>query len=182
MKEKNIRNYFVLTGGPGTGKTTILNNLIGKGYLCIAEIAREIIKDQVLKRGDALPWVNKAEYARLMWEESIKSYQSTILSKESEIIFFDRGILDTICYMEMEDLAIDETQQEFLKDHLYKKVFILPAWEEIYTTDEERKQTWEEALFTYESMRNTYLKYGYEVIEVPKIPVEERVQFILKNL
>ncbi len=65
MDNRN-NNYFVLTGGPGTGKTTILENLKNKNYLCIPEVAREIIKDQVQKRGSALPWANKAEYAKMM--------------------------------------------------------------------------------------------------------------------
>mgnify|MGYP000966064771 CR=1 FL=1 len=180
MKNSN-RNYYVLTGGPGTDKTTILESLKNKNYTCIPEVAREIIKDQVNKRGSALPWANKAEYAKLMWQESIRSYQSVIESNSLSKIFFDRGILDTICYMEMENLAFEFEQIEFLKSVLYKKVFILPPWHEIYVTDQERKQSWQEAIITYNSMRNIYNKYGYEVIEVPKDSVENRVQFILSN-
>ena len=38
---------FVITGAPGTGKTSILNHLKTKGYNCIDEISREIISEQI---------------------------------------------------------------------------------------------------------------------------------------
>ena len=40
-------------------------------------------------------------------------------------------------------------------------VFILPPWKEIYQTDNERKQDWQEAEHTYFQMKSTYEKYGY---------------------
>ncbi len=179
--QNQIKNYYVLTGGPGTGKTTLLNHLSEYGFHCIPEVARQIIKDQVLNRGSALPWANKAEYARLMWEESLKEYERSILN-ENRFVFFDRGLLDSICYMEMENLPMTIAQFEILKKPLYHKIFILPPWEEIYVTDSERKQTWEEAQYTFDYMRKLYLKYGYEVIEIPKMDIELRVKFILENL
>lgn len=40
-------NYYILTGGPGSGKTTVLNLLADMGYLTMKESAREIIQRQV---------------------------------------------------------------------------------------------------------------------------------------
>ena len=62
----STKNYYVLTGGPGTGKTSLINGLSEKGYCCIPEVAREIIKKQVNNRGSALPWADKNGYAKLM--------------------------------------------------------------------------------------------------------------------
>lgn len=72
---------------------------------------------------------------------------------------------------------------EIANNYQYNKnVFILPPWYEIYQTDTERKQTWEEAEFTFQKMKDTYLKYGYNIIEVPKDTVENRKDYILGNL
>lgn len=180
--KNSTRNFYVLTGGPGTGKTSLLKLLEEKGIPCIPEVAREIIKDQIIKRGSALPWADKDAYAQLMWAESLRSYELTKQSYETEMVFFDRGLLDSIGYMEMENIKISQEIQDFLSTALYKKIFILPPWEDIYVTDAERKQTWQEALETFESMKNVYEKYGYEVIEVPRLTLAERVQFIEKNI
>ncbi|WP_347219147.1 AAA family ATPase, partial [Chryseobacterium sp.] len=146
--DKSTKNYYVLTGGPGTGKTSLINGLSEKGYRCIPEVAREIIKNQVNNRGSALPWADKTGYAKLMWSESLNAYEQTLKNHESNPVFFDRGLLDTICYMEMEDIPVTDDLKSYLSSTIYKKVFILPAWEDIYITDTERKQSWEEALRT----------------------------------
>ena len=66
------------------------------------------------------------------------------------------------------------------KNNLYnQKVFILPPWQEIYHTDNDRKQTWEEATLTFRKMKEIYFNYGYEIIEVPKGSFQNRVNFIL---
>ena len=58
-------------------------------------------------------------------------------------------------------------------------VFILPPWKEIYRTDAERKQDWNEAVFTYNKMIQTYRSFQYNLVEVPKNSIEQRANFIL---
>ena len=48
--------FFVLTGGPGSGKTSIIDALIGRGVFCVSEAARNIIKEQLRIGGSAVPW------------------------------------------------------------------------------------------------------------------------------
>lgn len=80
-------------------------------------------------------------------------------------------------------IGISNEMDSLGKNLLYnKKVFILPPWKEIYQTDSERKQTWEEAIFTFTKMKETYLKYDYKLIEVPQDTIQNRVNFILNNI
>ena len=60
-----------------------------------------------------------------------------------------------------------------------RSIFMLPPWQEIYETDNERKQDWKEAALTFEKMCQTYKNYGYDIIEIPKISVSKRAEFIL---
>lgn len=99
-------NFFVITGGPGVGKTTLINALGELGYLIVPEAARKIIKEQIQNDGEGLPWKNKIHYAQLMLVASLEAYQLTIDERSSNITFFDRGVLDTICYMKMENISI----------------------------------------------------------------------------
>jgi predicted ATPase len=178
----NHDNFFVLTGGPGVGKTTLLSELEKKKFKCVPEVAREIIKEQMKIEGEALPWKNKELFKQLMHERSIDDYKR-INDNNNKIIFFDRGILDTLSYTRLINLNITEEMNSDAKHYRYnKKVFILPPWVEIYETDSERKQSWEEAVQTYEMIINTYKEYNYEILEVPQTPINKRVDFILENI
>ena len=176
-------NFYIITGGPGVGKTTVLNELEKTGYSVVPENAREIIKEQIVTKGDGLPWKNKELYIDLMLKASVDSYKLAEANDSSSICFFDRGILDALCYAEMVGLGISDEMNEIIINHQYNnKVFIFPPWFEIYRTDNERKQTWKEAELTFQKVKETYLKYSYDIIEVPKDTVENRKSYILENL
>jgi predicted ATPase len=57
---------------------------------------------------------------------------------------------------------------------------MLPPWPEIYITDTERKQTFEEAVEVYHQMIGAYRDCRYQVIEVPRAAVRLRADFVLK--
>lgn len=176
-------NLFVITGGPGVGKTTLIHELSNAGFTVVEESARKIIQAQMLANGDALPWKNKMLYAKLMLEAAVNVYQTIKAKQLSEPVFFDRGILDSIGYMNMENIPIPSEMKAMAIAHRYAaKVFILPPWKEIYQTDHERKQTWEEAVFTFEKMKETYLAHGYQLIEIPKADVGTRRRFVEKEI
>ncbi|MDR2235219.1 MAG: AAA family ATPase [Chryseobacterium sp.] len=178
-----VNQLYVITGGPGAGKTTLLEELGRSGFAVVPEEARKIIKEQMSSGGDGLPWKNKGNYADLMLNASAETYQQIKKMNIPGAIFFDRGILDTICYMEMEKIPVSEASEAVIRETVYNDpVFILPPWKEIYENDQERKQTWEEAVFTFEKMKETYLKYGCIVIEVPRDTVENRRDFVLSRI
>lgn len=184
IKPKENKNFYVITGGPGVGKTTLLEELKARNYEIVPEIARELIKEQQKGNGKALPWENKNLYKEIMFDRSINSFEEIDKNANNEKpIFFDRGFLDTICYAELIESEISERMKCYAENWRYNKsVFILPPWQEIYETDNERKQNWKEAVLTFEKMRKTYKNYGYEAIEVPKTTVRERADFILKYI
>ena len=175
----NFNNYYVITGGPGVGKTTLLQHLSDCGFVIVPEDARQIIREQVDSDGDALPWENREKYAYLMFEASAESYQKT-KARKKDLVFFDRSIIDAVCYMKMEAISLDNDMQKTVKSCRYNKtVFLLPPWKEIFKADKERKQTWYEAILTYEQLKDAYKDAGYEVVEVRRGSVEERKDFVL---
>jgi len=182
MTELKInRNFYVITGGPSAGKTTLLEELRKRGYETVLEVARELIREQQKSNGEALPWKNKHLYKKIMFDRSISSF--TYIDKKTNnqnLVFFDRGFLDTICYAGLIQSEISEQMKTYAKNWRYNEnIFILPPWQEIYETDSERKQDWNEAVLTYERMSETYKDYGYNVIEVPQGIISDRADFIL---
>ena len=77
--------------------------------------------------------------------------------------------------------AISEADVAALvKEFPYNEVvFLLPPWEEIYTVDTDRDQSFTEAVVVCESVQQWYARWGYQLVEVPQGRVTERMDFIL---
>ncbi|MCP1298759.1 AAA family ATPase [Chryseobacterium sp. S0630] len=181
--KQNISTLYILTGGPGAGKTTLLDELNRHELITVPEEGRKIIKEQIDSCGEGLPWLNKELFAELMFKESVKTYLKISKMPHKKPVLFDRGILDTLGYMKLEHISIPVSMVAKAREMVYHhNVFILPPWKEIYENDPERKQTFEKAVETFECMKDIYHEYGYTVIEVPKVSVENRAHFILDRI
>ena len=174
-------NLFVITGGPGAGKTTVLLGLEKHGFSHAPEVARQIIQEQVRNNGTALPWADRKLYTELMLSRSIASYKAHIPAQKP--MFSDRGIPDTLSYARLIGLADKRAIRTACEQYRYaSRVFVAPPWREIYETDSERKQDFAEAQRTYAELVSTYQECGYETIELPKSSPAERAAFILNQL
>lgn len=174
------KNYIILTGGPGGGKSTLIEVLRERGYHCVDEVARDIIKQEVATNGDALPWSDREKFIQRMFDETIAQYKSV---SSREAVFFDRGAVDILAYAKMVGVKVSEEMKQLaLELSFNKKVFVTPPWKEIYRNDEERKQSFEEAIETFEHIVAEYENNGYEVIVLPKTDVENRINFIIDHL
>ncbi|MBB6464589.1 putative ATPase [Aminobacter lissarensis] len=170
--------FFVLTGGPGSGKTTLIEALAAAGFATSVEAGRGIIRDQMAISGTALPWHDRALFAELMLSWAIRSH--AIAATTSGPVFFDRGVPDVIGYLRLVSLPVPAHVEKAAEEFRYnRKVFILPHWPEVFTQDSERKQDEDEARRTYASMAETYAACGYDLVEVPKTSVAERLAFLL---
>lgn len=172
------QRFFVLTGGPGSGKSTLIIALGDIGFAGSIEAGRAIIKDQALIDGPALPWKNPALFSELMLSWEMRSYR--IAAGSEGIHFFDRGVPDIIGYLRLSRLEVPPHMHEAARRCLYnRKVFLLPPWPEIFAQDSERKQTLEEAERTFDAVAQAYADCGYELVEVPRADVAERCRFVL---
>ena len=116
-------NFFIITGGPGVGKTTLLEVLAKQGFPYVPEVARKIIREQVSQNGDALPWANIPAYTHLMLSRSVESFEQH--QKQESVLFFDRGIPDTLAYVHLTHQSPSPELQHTVQDFRYNpQVFI----------------------------------------------------------
>lgn len=168
----------MITGGPGTGKSTIINELIKRGHTCLEEISRQVILDAKKEGIDQLFLTKPLLFSELLLKGRYHQYLES-KKLESDVVFFDRGIPDVLAYM---DFIGDEFPENFIdtcKISVYDTVFILKPWKAIYTSDNERYENFDQVQDIHKHLINTYQKYNYTLIEVPFDTVEKRTDFIL---
>ena len=172
---------IALSGGPGTGKTSIINELTRRNYKCLEEISRQITL-QARKDGVEQLFLTKP----LMFSELLlngrKEQFYEAHNMEDNIIFLDRGIPDVLAYMDFIGDSYPETFIRACEINRYNQIFILAPWQDIYISDSERYENFDQAIEIHEHLINTYSKYGYNLIDVPFESVKKRTDFILNSI
>ena len=175
------KEIVVLIGGPSSGKTTLIDALKENGHTCYPEVSREVIREAQEQGIEQLFLENPLLFSELLLEGRKKQFLDAH-QEPHNIVFLDRGIPDVLAYMHYIGDSYPSFFDAACKEHIYSKIFILPPWEDIYVSDQERYENFEQAQLIHDHLVETYEKYGYELIEVPKDTVDKRILFILDKI
>ena len=174
--------FFILTGGPGSGKTTLIETLARRGFARSLEAGRSILMDQVAIGGNAVHWGDQRMFAELMLAHEMRSYH--MAEAEEGPVLFDRGIPELSHYFAL--VGLGEPPPHFARAaevfRYNRTVFIAPPWREIFANDKERKQDFAEAVRSYELCVAAYEHWGYELVELPKASVNARAAFVMERV
>ncbi|MGR3563051.1 MAG: AAA family ATPase [Heliomarina sp.] len=174
-------HFFVVTGGPGAGKTSLITELARRGFHTISESGRAIIREEMAIGGIALPWADRTAYAERMLQQDLHAY-SAAQALPSPVIF-DRGIPDIMGYLTLCGLPVPPYVTAAAEKTRYNRsVFLAPFWDAIFEQDAERKQTRAEAEATCTILHETYTALGYEITELPFKDVVDRADFVAAHL
>ncbi|WP_299158873.1 ATP-binding protein [uncultured Tenacibaculum sp.] len=176
-----MQQKIVIIGGPGTGKSSILREFIKQGYECMPEISREVTLKAQKEGIDQLFLEQPLLFSQMLLEGREQQYLDAQKNEDS-IIFFDRGIPDVHAYMNFLGNDYPPIYKEKSNKYLYNKVFMCAPWEAIYKSDNERYETFEQAVKIDTFLKEAYEEIGYEIINVPFGTVKERCDFILHSL
>ncbi len=168
---------YVITGGPGFGKTTLLNLLGNLNYPVCDENARALLNSDASdgKVDSAAKWPQD-------FEKSVAFKRLNFLRGIPENItaFSDRGLPDQIAYSWYKKKIPSVFIEELVAENKYASyVFVTPPWEQIYIQDEIRREDFREAVEIHEQIIRAYLKFDYKLIILPLVNPEARVKFIL---
>lgn len=172
---------IVITGGPGTGKSSLIHKLQQKGYYCFEEISREVTL-QAREEGIEQLFLTDP---LLFSQKLLDGRQQQFLDAQAidkDLVFMDRGLPDVLAYMDFVGDAYPEKFNKVCKTHQYHQIFVLSPWQEIFVQDTERYESFEDAIAIHHCLLDTYQRFGYQLIDVPFDSIKNRVTFILNAL
>jgi len=184
---------IVLTGAPHSGKTTVISYLKAQRHSKTCDEAAVIVLD-------SLNGMMGPDGTRVWRDKYLPSFQYLITktqlanearfgpgkwypTKEDELVFFDRGALDSYAFCKLFGQSVHPDVEAMLKTCKYDHVFVL----DLITPFNERKDTGRteseaDARKIQQYLIETYKDHGYDPILVPVMPYEKRADFILDKL
>ena len=171
-------HWYVIAGGVCSGKTSVIEELKGRGYHVVPETARELI-DEGMRAGKTL-------------EESrgdVLDFQRRVIARQSEKeaalpkdipVFLDRGAPDARAFLSFNHIEEPADITEALTRSRYRKVFMLEPIR--FVSDYYRIETAEDIERLHQEHVRAYESLGIDIVDVPVMPVPERADFILSKL
>jgi predicted ATPase len=170
---------YVLTGGPGVGKSTLIEQLQKNGIYTLGEISEYIINIESKKENGILPWTNRTAFQELVLQTQLTWEKEIPL--ENRIAIQDRGIPDGIAYYLLDNLQPPQEMYEAAIKANYTAVFLLDPLEK-YQQTAVRVEDKEKAMKLHEMIAQVYTELGYKILKIPPISIERRTELILSNL
>ncbi|RBW55654.1 hypothetical protein DS884_14930 [Tenacibaculum sp. E3R01] len=172
----NLPKKYIITGAPGTGKTTLIN-LLKDTIPCMDEVSRRVIINEQKNNRNGMPWEDIHRFTDLVFELTTKELLN------SNTLICDRSLLDLEAYL----TAANKPIPNYLRDFPYKKnyhttVFFAPTWFDIYCKDAQRLQEFDYCLTLEKALLEQYTKKGFEIIILPKTSVTTRKKLVLETI
>ena len=173
-----MNNFIFISGGPCTGKTSVINELKENGYNTVPEAAREISANDLRFAGKSIRDIDMRIFQNEIFNLQKRQIESLIGKKE--FFFFDRGFGDTLAYRKLHGFDTPHDFFDYAGKFQKSMVFILEPLG-FYKTDELRTETREEQKEIHEKIISAYRELKHPITFVPLMNTNKRAEFIIQK-
>ena len=164
----------VVAGGPGAGKTTLMEHLAGGAVTMHGDAARQITRSRCAAGLSLRP--DTLTFAQSLLAMEIAERDEAI-AREGEHLF-ERSVIDAPGMLKgCRGTPVDEIER-IVQENPNDLVFLATAWQDIYVDDVERDEGFSHARRVGEQTRQWYKRCGYNPIVLPLADVETRSGFV----
>lgn len=175
-----VRRYLI-TGCSGGGKSSLIDALAASGFATMPEAGRRIVQEQLATGGNAIPWEDMDSFIERLSAASIEHFDRA--NGFNQTVFFDRGFIEPLAHWRSRDSQAFLTLNDRIGSRRYcVPVFVAPPWPELFVSDNERQHDFSEAVREYHSICEMLNVLHYRQIEIPKLPVENRAEFVVNQI
>ncbi|WP_203338055.1 AAA family ATPase [Nocardioides limicola] len=171
-------NWYVITGGPSSGKTTTVNLLRERGYQTTIEHARHYIDLQRIA-GRTTEQVRARQLEFQQGVLAMQLEQEAALDPDA-VVFLDRAVPDSLAYYRFLGLAPDDRLIKAVNHARYRMTFVLDLLP--LAPDYARTEDAADQQRIHDLLTEVYAALPSPLVRVPVMPAAERVQFILGHL
>ena len=169
---------IVISGGPGGGKTTIINSLKQLGYFCYDEISRDLIEKGIKSGKQNLFVEDPIKFSDTLWKKREEQYKNSIIQKKYDKVFFDRSLIDITSYLEFIGKRNINLEKKLINFN-YDVVFLVKPNKKNYRKDSTRYEDYNESIKIHNILKKNY-QIQFKTINVPYRKLSKRLNFIIE--
>ena len=174
-----VTRWTVITGAPGSGKTTLVRALEKRGRKTIRDTAREVLEERI-RLGVTNPR-SKEAYLDIQNEILSRMVHVAEVTSPDEHVFLDYAPPDNLAFLSLAGLPWTAFHVWAACRYRYKRVCLLdlPPPQLASEQDAIRAETFEQRLLVDRQLTEIYACLNVRVERIPYVPLEGRISLVV---
>lgn len=170
-------SWVLITGAPGSGKTTIAARMSAAGWRTIEDPGRSEFEYQL--RNGVPPHIVRRDYRRFQHLVLKRALSVIDFIPDTDQVVFDYGVAESLAFMKVAGIPWDDAIVQAAARLHFRQVFLLDVVPlPLNTGDVIRAESEQSRNLLRDLFQELYQILGHSPIRVPTMSIEERFEMI----